>query len=175
MTVYGVGKIRDIFAGRGIGSFVYSEDNADGMAKTLAALDEVEHGLVFTNLVDFDMLYGHRLDARGFGAALEEFDRWLPRLLERLNAGDLVMITADHGCDPTTPGTDHTREYVPLLAWSPMMTAGRDLGERTGFSDIAATVAEAFGLQAGVGESFLGELLGEGAVSAGAGGVRPAE
>jgi phosphopentomutase len=158
VTVYGVGKIRDIFAGRGIGSYVYSESNADGMAKTLAAFDVVDHGLIFTNLVDFDMLYGHRLDARGFGAALEEFDRWLPRLLERLNDDDLLLVTADHGCDPTTPGTDHTREYVPLLAWAPKMNKGSDLGERAGFVDVAATVADAFGLPGAVGESFLGAL-----------------
>lgn len=146
LRVYGVGKIRDIFAGRGITDYVYSESNADGMAKTLAALDSVEFGLIFTNLVDFDMLYGHRLDAEGFGRALETFDRWLPDLLTALNDDDLLIITADHGCDPTTPGTDHSREYVPLLVWHRGLMVGRDLGERESFADVAATVAEAFGL-----------------------------
>ncbi|HKK01747.1 MAG TPA: phosphopentomutase [Desulfuromonadales bacterium] len=174
VLTYGVGKIRDIFAGRGIGSYVYSESNADGMAKTLAALDVVSHGLIFTNLVDFDMLYGHRLDPRGFGAAVEEFDRWLPQLLRALHGDDLLLITADHGCDPTTPGTDHAREYVPLLIWSPKLAAGGDLGERSSFADIAATVAEAFGLPWGTGESFSKMLVGNSEVSAAAGGVAKA-
>ncbi len=158
LTVYGVGKIRDIFAGRGITGYRYSESNADGMAKTLAALDEVERGLVFTNLVDFDMLFGHRLDARGFGRCLEEFDAWLPRLLERLQPDDLLVLTADHGCDPTTPGSDHTREYVPLLIWGKDLAPGCGLGERGSFADVAATVAEVFGLERGAGEGVLGSL-----------------
>lgn len=155
LCVYGVGKIRDIFAGRGITDYVYSESNADGMDKTLAALDLVERGLIFTNLVDFDMLYGHRLDAVGFGRALEAFDRWLPDLLAALGDDDLLLVTADHGCDPTTPGTDHSREYVPLLVWHQGLSAGRDLGERESFADVAATVAEAFGLAWGGGQSVL--------------------
>jgi phosphopentomutase len=158
IPVYGVGKIRDIFAGRGVGDFVFSSDNRDGMAKTLTALAQRERGLIFTNLVDFDMLYGHRLDALGFGQALEDFDRWLPECRAALNAEDLLIVTADHGCDPTTPGSDHTREYVPLLAWSPGMARGTALGERTSFADVAATVAEAFGLPVGAGRSFWREL-----------------
>lgn len=157
-TVYGVGKIRDIFAGRGLSHFVYTEDNRDGMAKTLHALTETDGGLIFTNLVDFDMLYGHRLDWQGFGAALEAFDAWLPTLLEALGKDDLLLITADHGCDPTTPGTDHTREYVPLLAFPPGGTTGVSLGERQSFADIAATVSEFLGLSGVAGESFLEEL-----------------
>ena len=157
-TVYGVGKIKDIFAGRGISDYVYSSSNLDGMDKTLRALSRVDQGLIFTNLVDFDMLFGHRLDARGFGAALEEFDRWLPELLAEFSSGDLLMITADHGCDPTTPGTDHSREYVPLLVWSPKMRSGAELGSRRCFADVAATIAEGFGLPQGKGESFLAEL-----------------
>jgi len=160
LQVYGVGKIRDIFTGRGLTDYVYSESNADGMAKTEAALAAVDRGLVFVNLVDFDMLYGHRLDASGFGRALEEFDRWLPRLLAALAADDLLLITADHGCDPTTPGTDHSREYVPLLAWHRGLAAGRNLGERGSFADAAATVAEALGVPGGEGRSVLGELGG---------------
>ncbi len=158
MSVYGVGKIKDIFAGRGISDCVYSSSNRDGMEKTLQALSLVDQGLIFSNLVDFDMLFGHRLDARGFGAALEEFDRWLPDLLAALSTGDLVIITADHGCDPTTPGTDHSREYVPLLAWSPEMVSGEELGGRRCFADIAATIAEGFGLSQGVGKSFFADL-----------------
>ncbi len=158
MCVYGVGKITDIFAGRGISDFVYSSSNRDGMEKTLRALSLLDQGLVFTNLVDFDMLYGHRLDASGFGSALEEFDRWLPELLAVLRPDDLLIITADHGCDPTTPGTDHSREYVPLLAWSPQMGRGAELGVRGCFSDIAATIAEGFGLSHGAGKSFFGQL-----------------
>lgn len=160
IPVFGVGKIRDIFAGRGIGDYVYSSDNRDGMAKTLAALAQLERGLIFTNLVDFDMLYGHRLDARGFGLALEEFDFWLPQCLDALRDDDLLIVTADHGCDPTTPGSDHTREYVPLLVWSPGMARGTALGERTSFADVAATIAEAFGLAVGAGRSFWRELPG---------------
>ena len=160
IPVFGVGKIRDIFAGRGIGDYVYSSDNRDGMAKTLAALAQLERGLIFTNLVDFDMLYGHRLDALGFGQALEEFDFWLPQCLDALRDDDLLIVTADHGCDPTTPGSDHTREYVPLLVWSPGMAQGTALGERTSFADVAATIAEAFGLAVGAGRSFWRELPG---------------
>ena len=160
IPVFGVGKIRDIFAGCGIGDYVYSSDNRDGMAKTLTALAAMERGLIFTNLVDFDMLYGHRLDAKGFGQALEEFDRWLPECRAALKAEDLLIVTADHGCDPTTPGSDHTREYVPLLVWSPAMTRGTALGVRTSFADVAATLAEAYGLPVGAGKGFLGELTG---------------
>ncbi len=160
IPVFGVGKIRDIFAGRGVGDFVYSSDNRDGMAKTLAALAQRERGLIFTNLVDFDMLYGHRLDALGFGKALEAFDRWLPRCLAALRDDDLLIVTADHGCDPTTPGSDHTREYVPLLVWSPVMGQGQALGERSSFADVAASIVEAFGLTPGGGRSFGGDLAG---------------
>ncbi|MBE0596972.1 MAG: phosphopentomutase [Desulfuromonadales bacterium] len=160
-TVYGVGKIHDIFAGRGVTDAVYSESNADGMVKTLQALASVRHGLIFTNLVDFDMLYGHRQDAVGLGRALQEFDHWLPRLLERLEGGDLLLITADHGCDPTTPGTDHSREYVPLLAWGAQQEMGTDLGERESFADVAATVAEALAVVSPAGTSFLGLAGGD--------------
>jgi len=156
--VLGIGKIRDIFTGRGITRFATTVDNADGMAKTLQGLDSLRDGLIFTNLVDFDMQFGHRADAAGFGAALEEFDRFLPRLLSLLTGDDLLLITADHGCDPTTPGTDHCREYVPILAWHAQIAAGRDLGVRETFADVAATVAEALAVDFGKGRSFLGLL-----------------
>lgn len=146
LPVVGVGKIWDIFAGQGVTENVHTEGNADGCTRTLEALDRVERGLVFTNLVDFDMLYGHRRDPEGYYRALQEFDAFLPKLQQQLRPRDLVLITADHGNDPTYRGTDHTREYVPLLAMS-ARAAGHDLGVRNGFYDIAQTLAEGFGLQ----------------------------
>lgn len=158
LTVYGVGKIRDIFAGKGITRSVKSSSNSDGMAKTRKALGEVDRGLIFTNLVDFDMLYGHRLDVRGFGRALEEFDAWLAGFLPALEPGDLLVITADHGCDPTTPGTDHTRESVPLLVWHSGLKRGGSLGIRRSFADVAATLADMFGVRVETGSSFADQL-----------------
>lgn len=160
LEVFGVGKITDLFAGRGVSRAFKTGSNAEGMAQTLTALGALERGLVFTNLVDFDMLYGHRRDAAGFGQALEVFDRWLPSLLAALQPGDLLIITADHGCDPITPGTDHTRESVPLICWHPQLTAGPSLGVRRSFADIAATVAELYGLSMGHGRSFAAQLVG---------------
>jgi phosphopentomutase len=128
------------------------------MTHTLGALEKTERGLIFTNLVDFDMLYGHRRDPEGYYRALQEFDAWLPRLLEKLGPKDLVIITADHGNDPTYRGTDHTREYVPLLV-AGKGAKGRDLGTRTGFYDIAQTVADGFGLAPRPrGKSFLDQV-----------------
>jgi len=143
---FGVGKIADIFAGQGLTDFTYSRNNRDGMEKTLAALNQVERGLVFTNLVDFDMCFGHRRDVAGFGRALKEFDLWLPEFLAKLAAGDLLIITADHGCDPTTPGTDHTREQVPVLVFLPSDTNGRNLGAGF-FPAVAGLIAEKLGLK----------------------------
>ncbi len=155
ISVCGVGKIRDIFAGRGITRAIPTKDNAEGMTMTLEALASTDRGLIFTNLVDFDMLYGHRLDAQGFGRALEFFDAWLPSLLNALTSSDLLLITADHGCDPTTPGTDHTREYVPLLVWRQGQEKGIDIGERESFADVAATVADFFDIPFATGKSVL--------------------
>jgi phosphopentomutase len=146
LPVVGVGKIWDIFAGRGVTENIHSEGNADGCVRTLEALDKLERGVVFTNLVDFDMLYGHRRDPAGYYRALQEFDAFLPRLQGKLGPRDLALITADHGNDPTYRGTDHTREYVPLIAMS-ARAAGHDLGVRNGFYDIAQTLADGFGLQ----------------------------
>lgn len=155
LPVVGVGKIWDIFAGRGVTENIHSEGNADGCVRTLEALERVERGLVFTNLVDFDMLYGHRRDPAGYYRALQEFDAFLPRLQGKLGPRDLAIITADHGNDPTYRGTDHTREYVPLIAMS-ARAAGHDLGVRNGFYDIAQTLAEGFGLPPRArGSSFL--------------------
>ena len=159
VNVHSIGKIFDVFLGRGIGPHEKTTSNADGMTKTLQALDEETSGLIFVNLVDFDMLYGHRNDVEGYGRALEEVDAWLPRLQEKLTAGDLLILTADHGCDPTTPSTDHSREYVPLLAYTPRRARGTNLGTRATLSDIGQTVAENFAVHIEKGSSFLGEII----------------
>lgn len=159
VPVYSVGKIGDIFLGRGVTHSAKTKNNADGMAKTLAAVGELERGLIFINLVDFDSMYGHRNDVDGFAAALEAFDRWLPGLLERLRADDLLIITADHGNDPTTPSTDHSREFVPLLAYGPRARRGVELGTRATLADIGQTVTENFDTHLGKGSSFLEAIL----------------
>lgn len=158
VEVYSVGKIFDVFLGRGIGEQVKTKTNADGMAKTLAAMEDLERGLIFVNLVDFDMLYGHRNDVEGYARALEEVDAWLPELDAKLGADDLVILTADHGCDPTTPSTDHSREYVPVLAYGSGARAGVNLGVRGSLADIGQTVAENFGTSIMTGASFLREI-----------------
>jgi phosphopentomutase len=160
IPVVGLGKIEDIYAGRGITEGVHTEGNLDGMKKTLEVMGRVDTGLIFNNLVDFDMLYGHRNNPEGYYGCLQEFDRLLPELEAALRPGDLVMITADHGNDPTTVSTDHTREYVPLLAFGPACKPGRELGIRATFSDVGATLAEVFGVAAPVhGRSFLRDML----------------
>jgi len=158
ILVRSVGKIFDVFLGRGIRDGVKTKNNADGMAKTLAAMAEPA-GLIFVNLVDFDQQFGHRNDVEGYGAALEQFDAWLPEFEAALRPGDLAVFTADHGCDPTVPGTDHTREYVPLLAAGPQVRGGVNLGLRASLSDIGQTVAANFGVSINHGASFLKELL----------------
>lgn len=161
IPVIGVGKISDIFAGSGVTENIHTEGNLDGLQATLAAFDKLDRGLVFTNLVDFDMLYGHRRDPAGFYKALSDFDAFLPSLLAKLRPNDLVLLTADHGNDPTFAGTDHTREYVPLIAISAatQQKSGAALGERNGFYDIAGTLAEGFGVTApSHGQSFLSAL-----------------
>ena len=159
VTVHSVGKIFDIFLGRGIRDSEKTRNNADGMAKTLEAMHEADEGLVFVNLVDFDMVYGHRNDVDGYGAGIEAFDAWLPGLLAALRPDDLVILTADHGCDPTTPGTDHTREFVPLLVCGPRARRGVDLALRPTLADIGQTVAENFGTRIANGSSFLNQIL----------------
>ncbi|MCL2817194.1 MAG: phosphopentomutase, partial [Clostridiales bacterium] len=155
-----VGKVSDIFAGQGISKALTAVDNPGVLARLLEAMRETEGGLIFANFVDFDMLYGHRNDVAGYGQALEKFDAGLPRILELLREDDLLFLTADHGNDPTTPSTDHNREYVPLLACGPKLLAGVDLGVRASFADLGSTAAEY--LEAGAlpaGESFLPQLL----------------
>jgi len=158
VRIFSVGKIFDVFLGRGIQDHEKTKNNADGMAKTLGALDDLDRGLIFVNLVDFDQLYGHRNDVEGYARALEEFDAWLPSLYGKLSNGDLVILTADHGCDPTTPSTDHSREYVPLLAYRPRNKEGVDLGLRSTLSDIGQTVADNFDTKISEGASFLAAI-----------------
>lgn len=155
LTVAAVGKIKDIFAGQGITSSVYTNGNMDGVDKTLALMREDFNGVIFTNLVDFDQLYGHRNDPRGYAGALEEFDRRVPEIMSALRPADVLILTADHGCDPTTASTDHSREYVPLLVTGQGIKKGIDLGTRTSFSDVAASVARLFGLSFDTGEEFV--------------------
>jgi len=154
-TVLAVGKINDIFTGSGVSEYVPSKNNMDGINKTVEYLKRSEPGLIFTNLVDFDMLFGHRNNVCGYAGALEEFDSRLPEILDTLKDEDILFITADHGCDPTTPGTDHTREYVPLLVYGKKIKKGIDLGIRNTFADLGATVAEYLGVERlPVGQSF---------------------
>ena len=157
--VQGVGKIFDIFLGRGVQATVATGNNAEGMAKTLEAMAEVPAGLIFVNLVDFDQQYGHRNDIEGYSAALERFDAWLPAFGSSLTEGDLAILTADHGCDPTVPGTDHTREYAPLIAFGPGARKGVGLGLRASLADIGQTVAANFGVTIAHGDSFLPQIL----------------
>ncbi|MGC2528185.1 MAG: phosphopentomutase [Candidatus Acidiferrum sp.] len=160
VPVFGIGKIHDIYNGRGVEKYVTTTGNADGMAKMAEALQERKSGLIFCNLVDFDMLFGHRKDVEGFAESLEEFDRMLGPFLGLLRAADLLIITADHGCDPDPrwPTTDHSREYVPILAYSPASGAGVNLGVRQTLADMGQTVADNFGGQIPHGTSFLSEI-----------------
>ena len=158
VPVFGVGKIHDIYNGRGVDDYVTTKNNADGMAKLREALKSRTGGLIFANLVDFDMLYGHRKDVEGFARSLEEFDDLLGPLLEELKTTDLLLLTADHGCDPdpVNPTTDHSREYVPIVAYSPGDADGTNLGIRETLADMGQTVAENFGTKIPHGTSFLG-------------------
>jgi len=160
VPVFGVGKIHDIYNGRGVEEYVTTKNNTDGMAKLREALARQARGLIFANLVDFDMLYGHRKDVEGFARSLEEFDAMLGPLLEAMAAGDLLMLTADHGCDPCpcSASTDHSREYVPILTYSREGKRGVDLGVRATLADMGQTVAESFGGAIPRGESFLSSL-----------------
>jgi phosphopentomutase len=161
VPVTALGKITDIFAGQGVTNAVLTKGNTDGMEKALQLIKSDITGLVFANLVDFDMLYGHRNNPRGYGDALEELDRWFPELFKALKDDDVLIITADHGCDPTTPSTDHSREYIPLLVYGKHILGGVDLGVRESFADIGAAVAEIFGLQFEVGQSFWDQVFKE--------------
>lgn len=156
---YGVGKIYDIFAGKGIAHTQRIVNNVDGMEKTIALQDQEFNGLCFVNLVDFDMLYGHRNDIEGYAKAATTFDKQLGLFMERMRAEDILMITADHGCDPGFKGTDHSRECVPLLVYGEAIKKGVNLGTRTTFADISATILDMFGLEITTdGTSFKDEI-----------------
>jgi phosphopentomutase len=157
--VIAVGKIGDIFSMEGITESIPTKSNADGMQKTIEVMKRDFQGFCFTNLVDFDSLYGHRRDPEGYAAALEQFDRSLPALMDTFTERDLLILTADHGNDPVHPGTDHTREYVPIVLWSPGLEGGAKIGVRSTFADAGATLLENFGVPPmEQGTSFLKEL-----------------
>jgi phosphopentomutase len=158
LPVVGVGKIGSIFDDRGLTDSLPAHDNMECVDQSIKALGMIGEGLVFTNLVDFDMLWGHRNDAAGYARGLEEFDRRLPELRAHMKPADCLIITADHGCDPTTPGTDHTREYVPILACGARVKGGICLGTRASLADMGQTIAENFTLRLPNGRSFLDEL-----------------
>jgi len=162
LNVMAVGKIEDIFSGKGITEAVHTKDNMDGVDKTLDYMKEDKQGLIFTNLVDFDMKWGHRNDVKAYGKGLEDFDARLPEIISAMKDTDILFINADHGCDPTTPGTDHTREYVPFLAYGKPLRQNVNLGTRNSFADMGQTVAEIFNVEKiRYGESFLKEILND--------------
>jgi phosphopentomutase len=158
--VFGTGKIDDLFGGRGLSGTKHSEDNQSSIQGLLEYLDQDFEGLIFSNLIEFDMVFGHRNDAIGYAAALETFDRAIPDICLKMRPTDIAMIVADHGVDPTTPGTDHSREYIPLLIFGPAVKGNVNLGIRSSFSDVGATLAEIFGVKPPrIGTSFLREIL----------------
>jgi phosphopentomutase len=155
----GVGKISDIFAGKGISASVRTANNGEGIDRTLDNMKATFEGLSFTNLVDYDMVYGHRNDVDGYAKALTYFDERLPELLAAMQPEDILMITADHGCDPITPSTDHSREYIPLVMAGAPIRPGANIGTRPCFADIAATILEYFDIkETGIGNSFWSEI-----------------
>lgn len=163
LSVLAVGKISDIFSGHGVTRSLPTKSNADGIGKIHECLDRQEPGLVFANLVDFDMLYGHRRDVEGYAKALIEFDDALPGIMAKLGPDDVLVVTADHGNDPTHTGTDHTREYVPVLIWGQRIRPGVNVGTRATLADLGATVADLLGVPGtGYGESFAREILVQG-------------
>jgi phosphopentomutase len=159
LPVVAIGKIEDLFAGHGITRGIHTVSDEDGMDKVEAQMKIVDRGFIFTNLVDFDAQYGHRNDVAGYAANLERFDARLAAILPQLREDDLLLVTADHGNDPTTASTDHAREYVPLLVTGPRVRAGQDLGTRKTFADLGQTLAEVFGVgRLAHGTSFLPEI-----------------
>ena len=158
--VLAVGKINDIFAGKGVTDTVRTQDNAEGIERLIERTQRDFNGLCFVNLVDFDMVYGHRNDVDGYAKALTYFDEQLPRVLEGLREDDILMITADHGCDPATPSTDHSREFIPLVVYGSKVKKGVNLGTRKTFADIAATILDYYQVEKRIaGTSFLKDIL----------------
>ncbi|MBI5182445.1 MAG: phosphopentomutase [Nitrospirae bacterium] len=161
IQVLGIGKIDDIFAGKGITDSIHTKDNTDGIKKILDAMAKIEKRLIFVNLNDYDSKYGHRNDVEGYAKALMEFDKELPKILDKMRKDDILIITADHGCDPTTPSTDHSREYVPLLVYGDSVKSGVNIGTRKTFADLGQTIAEIFNVEKlKVGVSFWKEIKG---------------
>jgi len=158
LDTVGVGKIPSIFDGQGVSGSLEAHSNGEAVDQTLNALSRAGRGLIFTNLVDFDMLWGHRNDVKGYAEGLESFDRRLPDLRDALRDGECMIITADHGCDPTTTSTDHSREYVPVLVYSHSLAGGVNLGIRKTMADLGQTIADNFGLALPIGSSFLKDL-----------------
>ena len=159
--VYAIGKINDIFNGKGVVKSVHTTSNMDGIDKTIEAMREDFEGLIFTNLVDFDAKYGHRRDPEGYARCIEEFDARLPEIMKEMVNDDVLMICADHGNDPTAPGTDHTREYIPIITWGHTLKYGAEIGIRDSFGDIGATVCELLRVPfTGVGTSFKKQIVG---------------
>jgi phosphopentomutase len=161
LDVVSIGKIASIYDSQGVTQDLTAKNNEQSIDQTIKALNDNTRGMIFSNLVDFDMLYGHRRDTEGYARALEHFDARWPEIEGAMNDGDLLMITADHGNDPTYPGTDHTREYAPLIVYGKQARGGVDLGTRKSLSDIGNTIAENFGLNLRAGESFLNQLVAE--------------
>lgn len=160
MKVAAVGKIEDIFNKKGVTDAVHIKNNMDGVDKTLDYMDTIDNGLIFTNLVDFDMLYGHRNDPEGYKKAIEDFDNRLDEIKSKLKDEDILIITADHGCDPTTASTDHSREYIPILIYGKNVKAGTNIGVRSSFTDIGCTILDYLGVSNEIeGTSFLKEVL----------------
>jgi phosphopentomutase len=159
LAVVGVGKISSIFEHQGVTESLVAHNNSESMDQTIAALRNSPEGLIFANFVDFDMLWGHRNDSHGYAKGLEQFDQRLPELRAALREDDCLIITADHGCDPVTPGTDHSREYVPVLVSGKALSGGRNLGTRRSLADMGQTIAQNFGLRISAGTSFLPELV----------------
>lgn len=161
-SVMAVGKIEDIYNGKGVTHAVHIKNNMDGVDKTLEYMKTENEGLIFTNLVDFDMLYGHRNDVKGYGKALVDFDNRLPEILKLMREDDVLIITADHGCDPSTPSTDHSREYIPIVAYGKQIISGVNIGTRNSFSDIGKTVLDLLNVKNELyGESFAKDILKE--------------
>ena len=160
MSVAAVGKIEDIYNGKGVTEAVHIKNNMDGVDKTLEYMDKIDNGLIFTNLVDFDMLYGHRNDPEGYGKALEDFDGRLNEIYSKLNDEDILIITADHGCDPTTESTDHSREYIPILVYGKKVKGGAELGVRDSFTDIGKSILDYLQIENDLkGKSFIDEII----------------
>ena len=159
-SIIAIGKINDIFVGRGITSSTKTSNNEEGIERTIEYLDKDFEGICFVNLVDFDMLYGHRNDIDGYAKALTYFDNQLPRIMEKLKKDDVLIIAADHGCDPGTESTDHSREYIPLLVYGDNIKAGVNLGTRNSFADIGSSILDYFDLKDELdGESFLDKVM----------------